>query len=211
MQSDCDRGRERRGPEEGRIELPSELVQSLQTAYSAERAAAYAYIGHRQSLADETEKERIHEIEQDEWSHRTEVGRILDQYGRKPLLWLEIKFLIIGRAIGLSCLVIGRFMPYFFAGKLESGNVCEYLVMRRRFNEVGIHEHDEILHEMGMKEKDHEIYFLQILEGEPWLPWFERLFGWGQRSSLNDVPETNREPTESATNYCRRGQSRPLR
>jgi len=46
-------------------------------------------------------------------------------------------------------------MPFYFAGSLESGNVCEY------FNSIEISDHDEILYKMGMKEKEHEVYFLE--------------------------------------------------
>jgi len=78
-------------------------------------------------------------------------------------------------------------MPYFFAGKLESGNVCEYFVMMRHFHSLGIDEHDELLYEMGMKEKEHEMYFLEVIKDERWLPIFEKIFCWGTHSSLNEV------------------------
>ncbi len=83
--------------------------------------------------------------------------------------------------------MIGRFMPYFFAGKLESGNVCEYFVMIRYFRSLGITEHDAVLREMGIKEKEHEEYFLEVIKDEPWLPWFERVFSWGVQISANDL------------------------
>ena len=90
----------------------------------------------------------------------------------------------------MSCYVIGRFMPYFFAGKLESGNVCEYFVMIHKFHALVITEHDAILQEMGIKEKEHETYFLNLIKDEKWLPWFERVFNWGTTQSLNDLPES---------------------
>jgi len=83
-------------------------------------------------------------------------------------------------------------MPYFFAGKLESGNVCEYFVMMHYFHSLGIREHDAILYEMGMKEKDHEIYFLNQIRTSRLLPFFEKVFSWGSKSSLNDVDIENR-------------------
>src|SRR6185436_9289942 len=101
--------------------------------------------------------------------------------------WYEVRFYIIGRIIAASCYVIGRFMPFFFAGKLESGNVCEYFVMMRYFRSLGIREHDEMLYEMGMKEKEHEVYFLEQSKTSRLLPLFQRLFSWGPGSSANDV------------------------
>ena len=179
-----------------------QLVRSLRKAYSAERAASYAYIGHAASLRDSDEIEAVRRIESDEWDHRRHVGEIMACYGIRPSRWQEWKFAIIGRVIGLSCHVIGRFMPYFFAGKLESGNVCEYFVMIQHFRSLGITEHDEILYEMGVREKEHEVHFLDVIKDEPWLPLFERVFCWGSKASANDVDLEELKPLERSTEYC---------
>ena len=42
------------------------------------------------------------------------------------------------------------------------------------------------LYDMGVKEKEHEAYFRKSLENNRLLPLFERIFGWGQKSSFND-------------------------
>jgi len=133
------------------------LTDSLRKAYSGEKAAAFAYIGHAGSLKKPEDKAAVRQIERDEWGHRENVLRIMQKYDIPISRFYEIKFHLIGRFISASCYVIGWFMPYFFAGKLESGNVCEYFVMMRHFRSLGITEHDEILYEMGMKEKDHDI------------------------------------------------------
>lgn len=49
------------------------LVDLLQKAYSAEKAAAFAYQGHAGSVKDPVEKAAIKQIEIDEWNHRREV------------------------------------------------------------------------------------------------------------------------------------------
>src|SRR5882757_2464403 len=46
------------------------LVRLLQQAYSAERAAAFAYIGHAGSLREPLAKGAVKQIEDDEWKHR---------------------------------------------------------------------------------------------------------------------------------------------
>jgi hypothetical protein len=125
------------------------------------------------------------------------------KYGIPVSMYYEVKFHLIGKIISASCHVIGWFMPYFFAGKLESGNVCEYFVMMRYFHSLGIREHDEILYEMGMKEKDHEIFFLSQIQASKLLPIFEKIFCWGKKSSLNDVEIENRRPVEKSDEYCR--------
>ena len=179
-----------------------QLVKLLQLAYSAEKAAAFAYIGHAGSVKNLDEKVAIKQIEEDEWRHRETVLSIMSQYDIPPSRYNELKYHIIGRTISASCYVIGWFMPYYFAGRLESGNVCEYFIMMRYFNEIGITEHDEALYEMGMKEKEHEVYFQESLQDSRLLPLFEKIFGWGNKRSLNDVDWANKSPVESSKGYC---------
>lgn len=179
-----------------------DLFDSLRKAYSAERAASFAYIGHAAALRDPAEKEAIKRIEEDEWDHRREVLKIMEQHEVPINRWYEIKYWWIGKMIGLSCHLIGRFMPYFFAGKLESGNVCEYFIMLRQFRELGITDHDEVLYEMGVREKDHEVHFQKVIEGEPWLPLFERVFNWGAETTLNDVDYDDLRPVAEGDQYC---------
>ena len=181
------------------------LTKSLQLAYSAERAAALAYIGHARSLKNLRERRDVQTIEQDEWNHRAEVRQIMDEYDIRVSRWLEIKFFLIGRLISASCFVIGRFMPYFFAGKLESGNVCEYFVMIHRFHALGITRHDHVLFDMGMKEKQHEVYFLEKIKDAKWLPLFEKVFGWGRKASANDVDINATIENARPDDYCRAG------
>ena len=178
------------------------LVKLLQKAYSGEKAAAFAYIGHARSLRDPAAKAAVRQIEEDEWKHRENVLGLMRRYDVPVSRWLEVKLHIIGRIISASCHVIGRFMPFFFAGKLESGNVCEYFVMMRHFHSLGIHEHDAMLYEMGMKEKEHEMYFLAQIRTSRLLPLFQRLFSWGAGSSANDVDLQTKLPVGESAQYC---------
>ena len=180
------------------------LVKLLQLAYSAEKAAAFAYVGHAGSVRNPLEKTAIKQIEMDEWQHRETVLAIMRQYDIEPSRYNEFKYHIIGRIISASCYVIGWFMPYYFAGRLESGNVCEYFIMMRYFNEIGITAHDDVLYEMGMKEKEHEVYFQKSLETNRLLPLFEKVFGWGNTSSSNDVDLDNKATVEESKKYCKR-------
>ena len=50
-----------------------ELIDLLQKAYSAEKAASFAYQGHAGSVKDKIQKKEIRQIELDEWNHRDEV------------------------------------------------------------------------------------------------------------------------------------------
>jgi hypothetical protein len=114
-----------------------QLVDLIQMAYSAEKAAAFAYIGHAASVKNKEEKVAIKQIEIDEWNHRAEVMLLMKEYDIPVSKWYEFKFHVIGKLISGSCFVIGWFMPFYFAGRLESGNVCEYFRMKHYFNSLG--------------------------------------------------------------------------
>jgi hypothetical protein len=181
-----------------------ELIDLLQRAYSAEKAAAFAYIGHAGSVKKPEEKAAIRQIEIDEWNHRREVLGIMRQYDIPVSKYYEVRFHVIGKIISASCYVIGWFMPFYFAGRLESGNVCEYFRMKQFFNSLGIKEHDRLLYEMGMKEKDHEVYFLAQIKTNKLLPLFEKLFNWGKKESFNNIDHDKKYPVENSDGYCKK-------
>ncbi len=180
------------------------LIRHLRMAYSAEKAAAFAYQGHAGSVNNKDEKQAIHQIEIDEWNHRSEVFKIMKQYNIPVSKFYEVRFYIIGKIISYSCYVIGWFMPFYFAGKLESGNVCEYFRMIHHFHEIRITEHDQVLYEMGIKEKEHEVYFLEKIKSSKLLPFFEKYFSWGLQKSDNDVNLSQKLPVEKGEEYCRK-------
>ncbi len=180
------------------------LVDLLQQAYSAEKAAAFAYQGHAASVKDAADKAAIHQIEVDEWGHRHEVLLIMQQYGIPVSKYYELRFHIIGKVISFSCHVIGWFMPFYFAGRLESGNVCEYFRLMHYFHELDITEHDQVLSDMGIREKEHEVYFLDRIKNKKLLATFERIFSWGAKKSFNDVDLGTRYPVERSDAYCRK-------
>jgi demethoxyubiquinone hydroxylase (CLK1/Coq7/Cat5 family) len=161
------------------------LVKLARLAYSAERAAAYAYRGHAASVRDAFEKADLRKIEDEEWLHRAHLGRILETLGAGPSLWLEFKYACIGRAIGASCRVLGWFMPMYFAGRLESGNVMEYVHMEILAREQGLEVELECIREMARVEKTHEAYFLEKAQEHWAMGAFETVFRWGCARSFN--------------------------
>jgi rubrerythrin len=180
------------------------LTDLLQKAYSAEKAAAFAYQGHAASVKDPAQKAAIRQIEIDEWNHRREVKALMDLYEVTISRKYEWRFHIVGKIISGSCYVIGWFMPFYFAGRLESGNVCEYFRMKQYFNQMGIREHDQLLYDMGMKEKEHEVYFLDKIKNNKLLPFFERLFAWGNLGSFNNIDLDKKYPVEESEGYCKK-------
>ncbi len=181
-----------------------ELIDLLKKAYSAEKAAAFAYQGHAGSVKNKVEKKAIYQIEIDEWNHRREVMEIMQEYEIPISLWYEFRFYVVGKIISGSCYVIGWFMPFYFAGRLESGNVCEYFRMRQYFHSIGIKKHDAILYEMGMKEKEHEVYFLEQIKTNKLLPFFEKLFAWGKVKSFNNIDLEQKYPVDDSEHYCKK-------
>lgn len=187
-----------------RVRAHKALVDLLQQAYSAEKAAAFAYQGHAGSIKDPADKSAIHQIEVDEWGHRHEVLTIMRQYEIPVSKYYEVRFHIIGKLISASCHVIGWFMPFYFAGRLESGNVCEYFRLMHYFHELGIKEHDQVLYDMGIREKEHEVYFLNRIKNKKLLATFERVFSWGSKKSFNDVDLETKYSVERSEAYCRK-------
>jgi len=181
-----------------------ELTDLMQRAYSAEKAAAFAYQGHAGSVKNINEKKAIKQIETDEWNHRQEVLTLMKQYDVPISRYYEIRFHLIGKLISASCYVIGWFMPFYFAGRLESGNVCEYFRMKHYFNSLGIKEHDRVLYEMGIKEKEHEVYFLEQIKQSKLLPFFQKLFAWGNKESFNNIDLDKKYPVEESDVYCKK-------
>ena len=180
------------------------LIDLLKRAYSAEKAAAFAYQGHAASVKNQEEKIAIRQIEIDEWNHRKEVLQMMKQYDIPVSKWYELRFHIIGKTIFVGCHVIGWFMPFYFAGKLESGNVCEYFRMKQYFNSLGISEHDQLLYNMGIKEKEHEVYFLEKIKTNKLLPFFQKWFNWGADQSFNNIDLDEKQPVEKSGDYCKK-------
>ena len=170
------------------------LIRILQSAYSGELAAGLAYRGHRKSLRNTNERAAIQKIEHEEWVHRERVGEMLASLGAAPLRYREVKCWLIGRTIGVACHVIGWFLPMYFAGRLESGNVVEYEDAASHAGALGLREFEADLLVMAGVEKEHELFFLNAVTGHRLLPLTSTLFGWGRAL----IPHQG-NPAESAS------------
>jgi demethoxyubiquinone hydroxylase (CLK1/Coq7/Cat5 family) len=155
-----------------------QLAHVLQGAYSGELAAAYAYRGHWKSLRAGAERERIRQIEDEEWVHREKVKVIMAALAVAPMQSREKLMWTIGRVLGLFCHLAGWFLPMYFAGRLESGNVVEYETAARHARLLGFEEFASDLEHMARVEGEHEIFFREMVARHPWLPLMRKLFGW---------------------------------
>jgi len=164
------------------------LIHILQGAYSGELAAGFAYRGHWKSVNDTNERAAIQRIEQEEWVHRKRVGEMLASLRSAPRRFLEAKLWVIGRTIGLACHLIGWFLPMYFAGRLESGNVIEYQVAASHAGALGLKEYEVDLLVMAQVEKEHELFFLNVIAGHRLLPPVSSVFGWGRLEQPTTEP-----------------------
>lgn len=165
------------------------LIALLQLAYSAEQAAAYAYRGHWHSLANQEERNRVRQIEDEEWHHRKLVGGMLEQLGSRPNRQREIRSLLLGRVLGFLCHLMGWLAPMYGAGRLESRNIREYETAARYARDCGHEEFTDCLLTMAEVEWEHEHYFRSRV----------LLHSVGQRLSLWPPPPAKETIRESFT------------
>ncbi|HVE57899.1 MAG TPA: demethoxyubiquinone hydroxylase family protein [Pyrinomonadaceae bacterium] len=154
------------------------LIGILQNAHAGELAAAYAYRGHWKSLKESAEKTQIKKIEQEEWAHRANVRKWLEHLGAQPNALREKIFWTIGRSLGASCYVSGWFFPMYFAGRLESQNVQEYVEAAGFAEELEMRDCAEEMLEMARIEGEHETFFSQAVTGHRLLPLAKTIFKW---------------------------------
>lgn len=174
------------------------LIQILQGAYSGELAAGFAYRGHWRSVKNADERAAIQKIESEEWGHRRRVGDMLASLGAAPQKLREAKLWVIGRTIGFACHVIGWFLPMYFAGRLESGNVVEYEVAASHAAALGLKEFEADLLVMAGVEREHELFFASVIRGHRLLPLISNLFGWARTSDDELSAAQNSHSSEAA-------------
>jgi len=174
------------------------LIRLLQGAYSGELAAGFAYRGHWKSVKNENERAAIQKIEREEWIHRKRVGEMLASLSARPQKLREAKMWLIGRTIGAACHIIGWFLPMYFAGRLESGNVIEYESAASHATALGLAEFEAELLVMAGVEREHELFFLSVVTGHRLLPLVSSFFDWGKPAISKRILPTESVSSEAA-------------
>jgi demethoxyubiquinone hydroxylase (CLK1/Coq7/Cat5 family) len=153
------------------------LIALLRLAHAGERAAAFAYAGHRRSVRDHEEQAAIARIEREEWDHRACIAGMLAELGAAPSGLREPVMATIGRTLGLLCHLSGWLAPMYGAGWIERRNVWEYVVAARHARDAGEWQLVEPLLAMAEVEHDHEAYFRAKVRSHRlarWIPlWAE--------------------------------------
>ncbi len=154
------------------------LIRILQNAHAGELAAAFAYRWHWKSLRESDEKKQIKIIEEEEWAHRENVRKWLNQLGAEPRRLREAVFWTIGRSLGVLCFVSGWFFPMYFAGRLESQNILEYEEAAEFAKELEMEDCEKEMMEMSRVEAEHEEFFRRVVSKHRLLPLTKKLFRW---------------------------------
>jgi hypothetical protein len=146
------------------LEAPSafarvQLCFLLQLAYSGERGAARAYVGHAASLRDPRERTCVRRILRDEVRHRLALRRMMAELGCAPDPRRERKLDRVGKAISLFCRVGGYFLPMYGAARLENQNIGEYERAARLAVCAGQMPMADELLQLAEVEWDHELFF----------------------------------------------------
>ena len=170
------------------------LIRTLQSAYSGELAAGYAYRGHWRSVRDSEERERIGTIENEEWHHRQLVGGMLRDLGAGPRRGREVVFWIIGQTLGRLCHVSGWFLPMYGAGRLERRNIVEYEDAAVYAVGCGHEEMVDCLLTMAEVEWEHERYFRSKVIGHKMLRLLKL---WDPAPPKETIREKDRHPMEA--------------
>lgn len=144
------------------------LIEILQLAYSGELAAARAYNGHWHSLRNKEERERVRQIEEEEWHHRRLLGEMLAELGRAPDRRREIRAAIVGRLLSVLCHAAGWLPPMYGAGRLERRNIGEYELAARLAAQSGHGKYVDCLLTMAEAEWEHERYFRSCVLRHRW-------------------------------------------
>src|SRR5262245_10267473 len=146
-------------PPDAKVAAVNGLVSILRLAYSGELAAALAYRGHWKSVSDAEDRQRIRQIEEEEWRHNDLVGALLQHLVELPGRLREVRAWLIGQTLGLLCHISGWLAPMYGAGKLESRNVREYEAAARHALACGRDEWIDCLLTMAEVEWEHEAFF----------------------------------------------------
>lgn len=160
------------------------LIAVLRAAYSGERAAALAYVGHAASVRDPREREHIACIGAQEIAHRQRVGEMLAELGGSPSALREFIFTCVGRTLSALCHVSGWYCPMYGAGWIERRNIQEYVDAAAFARGAGRHDLADELLTMAQVEWDHEQWFRAKVIGH----WLRRVLPvWGAPPARNGL------------------------
>ena len=103
----------------------------------------------------------------------------MEKLDAQPRKIREAVFWTIGRVLGITCYLSGWFLPMYFAGRLESQNVQEYIDAAEFAKELGLADCEKEMLEMSAVEQKHEDFFKEIVQKHFLLRPTKFFFRWG--------------------------------
>jgi len=57
---------------------------------------------------------------------------------------------------------------------------------------------------MAIKEKGHEVYFLEQIKTNKLFPFFEKIFSWGNKAGFNNIDLEKKYPVAESAQYYKK-------
>lgn len=144
----------------------NKLVRLLKQAHAVETGAYNAYEGHWRSLKKESERNKVQEIQKDEWFHRQSVGWMLIELKSEPSEFLETVMYLVGKTISIACYVMGYRAAMWGAKIMEVMGKNIYKKLAQIARDEGYPAMGVELDLMQKAEESHEEYFKSRLKKE---------------------------------------------
>lgn len=122
----------------------------LKFNHGVEIGARLAYVGHYFRTGDK----QVLEIAKEEMSHQNYIQAVLNEYGQRPSILIDLSFILIGTFISLMCRISPIFMLNWVAKTMEVFAVFSYTKLARKYPAF-----DTVFLEMAKAELRHEEYF----------------------------------------------------
>lgn len=135
------------------------LIWMLKISHGVEIGAINAYEGHAKSIGDRIEKYEIKQIQREEVEHKKIIEFYLEKLGSKPSKLIDFTFYLIGNLMGLLCFVMGKRLPMYGAGLIETLGVMNYDIVAKEAQKLGRHSMVFSLRHMAQTELEHKQYF----------------------------------------------------
>jgi demethoxyubiquinone hydroxylase (CLK1/Coq7/Cat5 family) len=134
------------------------LIRMLRCAHSSELGAFHAYEGHIRSLSCPIERDKLRNIQNDEWMHVLALRRMLDQFNATPNRFLDLIFTLIGKTAAKISRITGRYLPMKGAALIEAIGFNAYREIASEASKCGNRLLVDELLQMALNEYMHEEY-----------------------------------------------------
>lgn len=137
----------------------NKLIWLLKLSHGIEIGAINAYLGHVESLKNESVQKEILMIASEEVRHKRQVAEFLEILNSAPSPLINRIFSIVGHCMGFLCHYTGYYIPMLGAGLIETMGVVNYEIVAKEAFKQNQNRIGTILLEMAATELEHKNYF----------------------------------------------------